>query len=93
MLRGDSQEASQRNGEHKRWLAMQSAHEEYQRSSEALEYLAPLSRDSTTDERLLRGILQDRQRAAFESYLDARMDFLEFRFDEGERRQIGRAHV
>lgn len=86
MLRGDSQEASQRNGEHKRWLAMQSAHEEYQRSSEALEYLAPLSRDSTTDERLLRGVLQDRQRAAFERYLDARMEFLEFRFDEGERR-------
>jgi hypothetical protein len=87
MLRGDSQEASRRNGEHKRWLAMQSAHEEYQRSSEALEYLAPLSRDSTTDERLLKGVLQDRQRAAFERYLDARMEFLEFRFDEGERRR------
>ena len=87
MSKEDSHERAQRTGQHKRWLAMQSAHEEYQRSSEALEYLAPLSRDSTTDERLLRGVLQDRQRAAFERYLDARMEFLEFRFDEGERRR------
>jgi hypothetical protein len=92
MFKGDSHELNNshetgvRSGGHNRWVAMQSAYAEYQRTSEALEYL-PLSGDSSNDERLLRAALQDRQRVAFERYLDARMEFLEYRFDESERRR------
>ena len=92
MFKGDSHElnnsyeASGRAGGHNRWVAMQSAYAEYRRASEALEYL-PLSGDSSNDARLLRAALEDRQRVAFERYLDARMEFLEYRFDESERRR------
>jgi hypothetical protein len=86
MFKGDSHELSQRADGHNRWVAMQVAYAEYQRASEALECL-PLSGDSSNDERLLRAALQDRQRVAFERYLDARMEFLENRFDESERRR------
>ena len=77
----DSHEPERREDEHHRWLAMQSAYAEYRRASEALECAPQFADDSPTSERLLLSMLEGEQRAAFERYLEARMEFLEFRFD------------
>jgi hypothetical protein len=81
MLDEDSQLA-ERNGGHDRWLAMQSAYAEYRRASDALECTRQSADDSSTTERLRLVVLEGQQRVAFERYLEARMEFLEFRFDE-----------
>jgi hypothetical protein len=65
---------------------MQSAHAEYMRASEASEN----SRESTRDSADLRHrelTLLDGRRDAFERYMEARMEFLERRFDESYRRE------
>jgi hypothetical protein len=67
---------------HRCWLAMQSAYEEYRAASEVLECTHHSSDDSDSGSRMRLAILEGGQRAAFERYLEARMEFLEFRFDE-----------
>jgi hypothetical protein len=62
---------------HNNWLAMQSAYAEYKRACEALE-----PADELTDEHLPGPTLEDRQRLAFERYMESRIEFLESRFDE-----------
>ena len=83
MLEGeDSQKPARRDDGHDRWLAMQSAYAEYRSASEALECTRQSADDTSTSERLRLIVLEGQQRVAFERYLEARMEFLEFRFDE-----------
>ena len=77
----DSNEPERRDDEHERWLAMQAAYAEYRRASEALEYATQFADDSPTSEGLRLSMLEGQQRVAFERYLEARMEFLEFQFD------------
>lgn len=81
MLDEDSQLPAH-NGGHDRWLAMQSAYAEYRRASDALECTRQSADDTSTTERLRLVVLEGQQRVAFERYLETRMEFLEFRFDE-----------
>jgi hypothetical protein len=86
MLDGDEmQEPERRDAGHDRWLAMQSAYAEYMHASEALECTHHSADESSTSERLQLVMLEGRQRVAFERYLESRMEFLEFRFDESNR--------
>jgi hypothetical protein len=91
MLEGDeSHEPTRRDAGHNRWLAMQSAYAEYRGTSEALECARQSANESSINERSLLTIAVDRQRVAFECYFEARMEFLEFRFDESNRLGAGR---
>ena len=75
-----------RDEAHERWLAMQSAYAEYLRVSEVFE----ISRESTPDSAdpaVCDLTLLDCRRDAFERYLEARMEYLERRYDEGYRRE------
>ena len=86
MLDGDEmQQPERRDAGHDRWLAMQSAYAEYMHASEALECTHHSEDESSTGERLQLVMLEGRQRVAFERYLESRMEFLEFRFDESNR--------
>jgi hypothetical protein len=86
MLDGDEMhEPERRDAGHERWLAMQSAYAEYMHASEALECTHHSADDSSTDERLQLAMLEGRQRVAFERYLESRMEFLEFRFDDSNQ--------
>jgi hypothetical protein len=86
MLDGDEMhEPERRDAGHDRWLAMQSAYAEYMHASEALECTHHSADESSTSERLQLAMLEGRQRAAFERYLESRMEFLEFRFDESNQ--------
>jgi hypothetical protein len=86
MLDGDEMhEPERRDAGHDRWLAMQSAYAEYTHASEALECTHHSADDSSTSERLQFAMLEGRQRVTFERYLESRMEFLEFRFDESNR--------
>jgi hypothetical protein len=76
----DSHEQEQRDAGHDRWLAMQSAYSEYRRASEELECTRQSADDS--HERLKLPVLEGYQWDAFERYFEARMEFLEARFDE-----------
>ena len=75
-----------RDGAHERWLAMQSAYAEYLRASEVFENSRELSSD-LTDLGRCELTLSDARRDAFERYLEARMGFLECRFDEGYKQE------
>jgi hypothetical protein len=87
----DNQEAVNRdatnqprpNPANERWLAMRSAYVEYTRASEALESAAATTDDSYPAVHREFATLVSQQRVAFERYLEARLEFLEFRFDEG----------
>jgi hypothetical protein len=86
MLDGDEMhEPERRDAGHDRWLAMQSAYAEYMHASEALECTHHSADESSTGERLQLAMLEGRQRVAFERYLESRMEFLEFRFDDSNR--------
>jgi hypothetical protein len=81
--REDSHGLVRREDGHERWLAMQSAYDEYRRASEALEPPNHRFDDEPQDGDVLPfANLEDRQRVAFERYLESRMEFLEARFDE-----------
>jgi hypothetical protein len=80
-----------RDDEHHRWLAMQSAYLAYRRATEALENADEAIEDSATNELVRLGILERQQRMAFEKYLEARIDFVEFRCDELNRGIMSRA--
>ena len=86
----DSNEPVRRDEAHERWLAMQSAYAEYLRASEAFEN----SREATCDSADLgRGdlMLLDSRRDALERYLEARMEYLERRYDDSYRRGVAMA--
>ena len=78
-------EQEQRDDWHARWLAMQAAYSEYRRSSEALECTRHSSDDAVAGDHLRLAMLEGQQRLAFERYVDARIAFLESRFDEMNR--------
>ena len=73
---------------HERWLAMQSAYAEYLRVSEVFESSRESTRDSADPGRSDLTLLGSR-RDAFERYLEARLEYLERRYDEGYRRETG----
>ena len=75
-----------RNEAHEQWLAMQSAYAEYLRVSAVYENRRESTRDSADAGRCDLTLL-DCRRDAFERYLEARMEYLERRFDEGYRRE------
>src|SRR5436305_13396669 len=75
-----------RDEAHARWLAMQSAYAEYMRASEEIETTRELTGDLAGPEHCELTLLEGR-RDAFERYLEARLEFLERRFDEGYRRE------
>jgi hypothetical protein len=79
----NTHESARRDGEHDRWLAMQSAYEEYRRASEALDCIRQSADD--TNERLKLPALEGQQWLAFERYFETRMEFLEARFDESHQ--------
>src|SRR5262245_507209 len=69
---------------HELWLAMKSAYAEYLRVSEVFENSRESTRDSADPGRSDLTLL-DSRRDAFERYLEARMEYLECRYDEGYR--------
>src|SRR5262245_23406360 len=73
---------------HELWLAMKSAYAEYLRVSEVFEISRESARDSADPGRSDL-TLSDSRRDAFERYLEARMEYLERRYDEGYRRETG----
>jgi hypothetical protein len=83
MIHNDDSNEIVRSGEGRnQWLAMQSAYAEYRRTSEAL-----AASDQAVDDLPARRTLEAQQRDAFEQYLEARLAFLEFRFDESNRQR------
>jgi hypothetical protein len=85
----DSSGPIDRDEVHERWLAMQMAFAEYMRASELFENSQELTCDLAGQRS--ESTLLDHRRDAFERYLEARMEFLEGRFDEGYRREAAMA--
>jgi hypothetical protein len=83
------QQPERRDDWHTRWLAMQAAYGEYRRSSEALECTRHSSDDADAGDYRRMAMLEGQQRLAFERYVDARIAFLESRFDEMNRPETG----
>jgi hypothetical protein len=79
------QELEPRDDWHARWLEMQAAYAEYRRSSEALECTRQSGDDPLSTDCLRLAMLEGHQRLAFERYVDARIAFLESRFDDMNR--------
>jgi hypothetical protein len=73
---------------HDRWLAMKSAYAEYMRASEALDCTTQVSDAQLIGENSPMSRLGVQQRVAFERYLEARMEFLEFQYDARNRRSV-----
>jgi hypothetical protein len=69
---------------HDRWLAMQSAYAEYMRVSEIVKNSRESARDSA-DPSYRDLTLLDCRQDGFERYLEARMEYMERRYDEGYR--------
>lgn len=92
MLEPDGSRAP-RSEEHDRWLAMQSAYADYRNASQALEKENSWADDSSGGEPELSVSLEAKQRAAFERYLEARMAYLEFRFDQCDPRFNSRSEL
>lgn len=81
----DSRELTRRDLKRECWATMRSAYAEYLRLSEALESLTRISDGSPTSVRPEQTMLPTEQRVAFERYVEARMEFVESRFDEIRR--------
>ena len=81
----------QRNTEHDLWLAMQAAYYEYRNASAALDDVASqLQGANPSAEGSLRiEKATSEQRTAFENYMEARMQFVEFRCDQNNARTLG----
>jgi hypothetical protein len=69
----------QQHAEHELWLAMQAAYTDYMNASVAVEIATSNEQGVVDGSRRLEAALE--QRTAFENYLEARMQFLEFRYD------------
>lgn len=79
MVRFDTPDgAAERFQQRQSWRAMQAAYRQYRQSSALVHSLADLSVDSTSSEKAIRLQIATRdQRAAFEGYIEARLQFLE----------------
>jgi hypothetical protein len=86
----DSNGNVRRDEAHEGWLAMQAAYAEYLRASEVFENGRELARDSA-EQGCFELTLLDCRRDAFERYLEARLEYLENRFDQGYRREAAPA--
>jgi hypothetical protein len=64
---------------------MQNAYKDYRHASEALDSADRLMDESPDGERSTLSMIETRQRATFERYLEARMEYLESRFDDWTR--------
>ena len=80
----DSYRTKRRDEGHDRWLVMRSAYAEYGRASEALECALQFADELTDSERIRLTLLERQQGVAFERYVEARMEFLEFQFDRSD---------
>ena len=86
MLDGEGSHAPEDHNEGRdRWLAMQTAYLEYRQASDALDRTRRSTGELSTGERLQMIVAEGRQRVAFERYLEARIGFLEYRFEETGR--------
>ncbi len=82
---GASEVSDQHNTQHELWLTMQAAYSDYKRASSVLEAMAS-SRSgdvSASDEAVSVELATDKQRAAFENYIESRLRFSEFLHAEG----------
>jgi hypothetical protein len=83
MLEGEgSHEPEDQNEGRDRWLAMQTAYLEYRQASDTLDRTRRSTGELSTGERPQMIVAEGRQRVAFERYLEARIGFLEYRFEE-----------
>jgi hypothetical protein len=86
MREGDeSRERKQRNKGHDLRLKLQSAYVEYKQASEALESYDQSTDESPSREVLRLAMLEGQQRLAFERYVEAKMEFLEFGIETNSR--------
>src|SRR5215471_3367774 len=86
MREGDeSRERKQRNKGHDLRLKLQSAYVEYKHASEALESYDQSTDESPSREVLRLAMLEGQQRLAFERYVEAKMEFLEFGIETNSR--------
>jgi len=79
-----SEGAGRRSTEHELWLAMQAAYQKYRDATEALDVTASQlqSAISPPEMGLHLETATREQRTAFEEYVEARMEFAEFRYDQ-----------
>jgi hypothetical protein len=82
-IREESNQPDWREQGHNRWLAMQSAYAEYIRATEALEDFRKFPESFNLEPG---ADPVEAKRDAFERYLEARIEFLELRFDEISQR-------
>lgn len=73
----------QRNAEHELWLTMQAAYNKYRNASSELDVAAAQPPGA---ENLRIGTATSEQRSAFENYIEARMQYSEFRCDQNSAR-------
>jgi hypothetical protein len=84
MVEGYPEATDQRSAEHDLWLAMQAAYNKYRNASEVLESLGLRLQvaDPSAGAGLQIESAASEQRSAFENYIEARMQFAEFRCDQ-----------
>jgi hypothetical protein len=86
MREGDEpRERKQRNKGHDLKLKLQSVYVEYKHASKALESYDQSTDESPSREVLRLAMLEGQQRLAFERYVEAKMEFLEFRIETNSR--------
>src|ERR1700730_16284551 len=82
-----------RRGAHELWLVMQAAYHQYKNASAALEALASTVQDEirSRDPDLQLAMAVEQQRATFENYIEARLQFSEFLLsgENGELASVG----
>jgi hypothetical protein len=78
-----SESPDQRNTEHELWLAMQAAYNKYRDASSELDVAAV---QPSGAENLRIETATSEQRSAFENYIEARMQYSEFRCDQNDAR-------
>jgi len=78
----------QRNAEHELWLAMQAAYNIYRQASSELDVagVQPSGAIPSAEESLRFETATSEQRSAFENYIEARMQYAEFRCDQNNVR-------
>jgi hypothetical protein len=94
MLENESPtERDRRRGAHELWLVMQAAYHQYKNASAALEALASTVQDEirSRDPDLQLAMAVEQQRATFENYIEARLQFSEFLLsgENGELASVG----
>src|SRR5215469_2890920 len=87
MVEGYPEATDQRSAEHDLWLAMQAAYNKYRNASEVHESLGLRLQgaDPSAGAGLQIESAASEQRSAFENYIEARIQFTEFRCDQNAR--------